>query len=208
MNLGIIGSGNVGGTLGTRWAQAGHQVTFASRKPDSKEMRDLVADAGPTARAAGVKDAAKAEVIVLATPWPATEEIVRSAGDLSGKVVIDVTNPLLTLDGLALGTTTSGGEQVAQWAGGASVVKAFNTVGNNIMADSNFGEDRLTLLYCGDDAAAKKTVHTLAAELGFDPIDAGPLSQARLLEPMALLWISLAIKQGLGREFAFQLVRR
>jgi len=208
MNLGIIGSGNVGGTLGTRWAQAGHQVTFATRKPDSKEMQELVAGAGPTARAASVQDAAKAEVILLATPWPATEEIVRSAGDLSGKVLIDVTNPLLNLDGLALGTTTSGGEQVAQWAAGARVVKAFNTVGNNIMADPRFGDRLLALLYCGDDAAAKKTVHSLAAELGFDPIDAGPLSQARLLEPMALLWISLALKQGLGREFAFQLLRR
>src|SRR5690348_8125288 len=176
MHLGILGSGNVGGTLGTRWAQAGHQVTFASRKPDSKEMRDLVAEAGPTARAGSTQDAAKAEVIVLASPWPASEEIVRSAAGLSGKVVIGVTNPLLKLDAPALGTTTSGGEQVSQWAAGARVVKAFNTVGNNIMADPHFGDGPLTLLYCGDDAAAKKTVLTLAAELGFDPVDAGPLS--------------------------------
>jgi predicted dinucleotide-binding enzyme len=208
MKIGIIGSGNVGGTLGTRWAQAGHQVTFASRKPESKEMRELLANAGPNARAGTVADATQEELLLVATPWPNTEEALRSAGDLSGKILIDATNPLLNLDALDLGTTTSGGEKVAQWARGARVVKAFNTVGNNIMADPAFDGRRPVLFYCGDDKAAKQTVAPLIAELGFDPIDAGPLSQARTLEPFALLWISLAFKEGLGREFAFQLLRR
>jgi len=123
--------------------------------------------------------------------------------------VIDVTNPVLPdLSGLSLGTTTSAAEQVAQWASGARVVKAFNTVGFNIMADPSFGASRALLFYCGDDAPAKQIVKSLAAELGFDPEDAGPLRQARLLEPFALLWISLAYGQGYGREFAFQLLRR
>jgi predicted dinucleotide-binding enzyme len=208
MNIGIIGSGNVGGTLGTRWAQAGHQVTFASRKPESKEMQELLANAGPNARAGTISDAAQADVLLLATPWPNTEEALRSAGDLSGKILIDATNPLLNLDALELGTTTSGGEKVAQWAGGARVVKAFNTVGNNIMANPAFDGRRPVLFYCGDDKAAKQTVGPLIAELGFDAVDAGPLSMARTLEPFALLWISLALKEGLGREFAFQLLRR
>ncbi|HXA50248.1 MAG TPA: NADPH-dependent F420 reductase [Candidatus Acidoferrum sp.] len=208
MKIGIIGSGNVGGTLGTRWAQAGHQVTFASRKPESKEMRELLANAGPNARAGTVADATQEQLLLVATPWPNTEEALRSAGDLSGKILIDATNPLLNLDALDLGTTTSGGEKVAQWARGARVVKAFNTVGNNIMADPAFDGRRPVLFYCGDDKAAKQTVAPLIAELGFDPIDAGPLSQARTLEPFALLWISLAFKEGLGREFAFQLLRR
>jgi predicted dinucleotide-binding enzyme len=119
-------------------------------------------------------------------PWP-----LASATDLSG---------------LALGTTTSAAEQVAQWAPGARVVKAFNTVGSNIMADPSFGSNRALLFYCGDDAAAKQTVKSLAGELGFDAQDSGPLRQARLLEPFALLWISLAYGQGYGREFAFQLI--
>jgi predicted dinucleotide-binding enzyme len=208
MNIGIIGSGNVGGTLGTRWAQAGHQVTFASRKPESKEMQELLANAGPNARAGTISDAAQADCLLLATPWPNTEEALRSAGDLSGKILIDATNPLLNLDALDLGTTTSGGEKVAQWAGGARVVKAFNTVGNNIMANPTFDGRRPVLFYCGDDKAAKQTVGPLIAELGFDAVDAGPLSMARTLEPFALLWISLALKEGLGREFAFQLLRR
>jgi predicted dinucleotide-binding enzyme len=87
-------------------------------------------------------------------------------------------------------------------------VKAFNTVGSSIMADTKFANGRPVLLYCGDDAQAKQAVNTLAAELGFEPIDAGPLTSARTLEPAALLWITLALKQGLGREFAFQLLRR
>src|SRR5690242_7958038 len=116
MRIGIIGSGNVGGTLGTRWAQAGHEVIFSSRNPGSREMQDLAAKAGATARAGSVAEAASADVIVFATPWPATEQAIRGAGDLKGKTVIDATNPLLPdLSGVALGTTTSGGELVAEW---------------------------------------------------------------------------------------------
>jgi predicted dinucleotide-binding enzyme len=210
MKIGIIGSGNVGGTLGSRWAQAGHQIVFSSRSPDSDAMKALIGEAGPNARAATARDAAAAsDVILVATPWPSTREALTGLGDLSGKILIDATNPLLPdLSGLAVGTTTSAGEQVAQWAPGAKVVKAFNTVGSNIMANASFGDHPVVLFYCGDDAGAKQTVHELARELGFDPHDAGPLTQARLLEPFALLWISLALVQGYGREIAFQFLRR
>jgi len=210
MKIGIIGSGNVGGALGTGWSRAGHEVIFSSRNPQSKEMKELVAKAGPRATAAATADAARAaDVVLLATPWGAAEQAVRSAGDLKGKVLIDAVNPLLPdLSGLTLGTTTSAGEQVAQWAPGAKVVKAFNTVGANIMADSRFANGRVVLFYCGDDADAKKTVHQLVADLGFEAIDAGPLKQARLLEPFALLWISLAFQGGFGREIGFEFLRR
>jgi len=210
MKIGIIGSGNVGGALGTGWSRAGHEVIFSSRNPQSKEMKELVAKAGPRATAAATADAARAaDVVLLATPWGAAEQAVRSAGDLKGKVLIDAVNPLLPdLSGLTLGTTTSAGEQVAQWAPGAKVVKAFNTVGSNIMADSRFANGRVVLFYCGDDADAKKTVHQLVADLGFEAIDAGPLKQARLLEPFALLWISLAFQGGFGREIGFEFLRR
>jgi NADPH-dependent F420 reductase len=210
MKIGVIGSGNVGGTLGSRWAQAGHQVTFSSRNPDSKEMKDLIARAGSSARAASVADAAaSSEVVLFATPWNVAEAAIRSAGELRNKVVIDAMNPLLPdLSGLTLGTTTSAAEQVQQWAAGAKVVKAFNTIGYNIMADAKFGSEKALLAYCGDDAGAKQMVRQLAVDLGFDPLDAGPLTQARLLEPFALLWISLAYKAGQGREIAFKLLRR
>jgi predicted dinucleotide-binding enzyme len=179
------------------------------RDPNSAASRELLQKAG-SGTAATMADAAKsADVLLVSTPWAATQQVIESLGDLSGKIVIDVTNPLLPdLSGLALGTTTSAAEQVAQWASGARVVKAFNTIGFNVMADPSFGGNRALLLYCGDDAAAKQTVKSLAAELGFDPQDAGLLRQARLLEPFAPLWISLAYGQGYGREFAFQLLRR
>lgn len=210
MKIGIIGSGNVGGTLGTRWAQGGHQVVFGSRSPESDKMRQLAGKAGKGARAASFAETLEAsELLLLATPWPATKETVKGLGDLKGKVLIDATNPLLPdLSGLEFGTTTSGGEQVAGWARGARVVKALNGVGFNIMANPAFGGDRPVMFYCGDDAAAKKTVKPLVEELGFEAVDAGPLSQARLLEPFAHLWISLALVHGQGREIGFKLLRR
>jgi len=209
MNIGIIGSGNVGGTLGTRWAQKGHQVVFGSRDPQAADLQQLVAAAGKSARAAALSEAATSDVLLLAMPWPVVKDVLTGLGNLTNKVLIDATNPLLPdLSGLALGTTTSAAEQVAGWARGAKVVKAFNTVGYNIMADTSFQGAKPLLFYCGDDAGAKKTVHQLAEELGFDAQDAGPLKQARLLEPFALLWISLAYQQGWGREFAFQVLRR
>lgn len=210
MNLGIIGSGNVGGVLGTRWAQAGHQVLFSSRTPDSDEMQQLVKEAGPNARAAtAAETVAASDILILATPWPATRQIVEGLGSLKGKVVVDATNPLLAgLAGLEYANTTSGAEQVAQWAAGATVVKAFNTIGNNVMENTDFPGGKPVLFYCGDEQEAKEKVKQLAAELGFDPQDAGGLKQARLLEPFALLWISLAMLQGYGRNIAFELLKR
>ncbi len=210
MKIGIIGSGNVGGALGARWAKGGHQVVFGSRDPGASDMRQLLARSGANARAATLPEAARAgDVLLLATPWPATREILEGLGNLAGKILIDATNPLLPdLSGVAVGATTSGAEQVAGWAGGAKVVKAFNTVGSNIMENAAFGADQPVLFYCGDDSQAKTSVKQLAGELGFDPVDAGPLTQARLLEPFALLWITLALKQGLGRDIAFKLLRR
>jgi hypothetical protein len=210
MNIGIIGSGNVGGALGTRWAKGGHQVTFGSRDPGTADMQQLVARAGATARAATLPDAVKSgDVLLLATPWPVTKEIVQGLGDLTGKVLIDAVNPLLPdLSGMALPNTTSGAEQVAGWARGAKVVKAFNTVGSNVMENAAFGVDKPVLFFCGDDAGAKGIVKQLADGLGFEGVDAGSLTQARVLEPFALLWISLAFKAGLGREIAFKLLRR
>jgi len=210
MNIGILGSGNVGGTLGRRWAQTGHQVVFGTRDPSADEIKRLVSQSGATARAATLAEAAKdCEVLLLATPWGATKEVLNGLGDLSGKILIDATNPLRPrLDGLELGTTTSAAEQVAGWAAGANVVKAFNTVGFNIMANPAFSGGKPVMFVCGDDADAKRIAKQLADELGFEGVDAGPLTQARLLEPFALLWISLALSFGLGRDIAFKLLRR
>jgi predicted dinucleotide-binding enzyme len=135
--------------------------------------------------------------------------MLSAAGDLTGKILIEATNPLRPdLSGLEVGTSTSGGEPVATWAPGAKVVKAFNSIGSSIMADPKLKGESVLLFCCRDHEEAKKTVHSLAAELGFDPQDAGALTQSRLLEPLALLWISLAFTRGWGREFAFHLIHR
>jgi hypothetical protein len=207
MNLGIVGAGNVGGTLGRRFAELGHSVAFGSRRPDSLEMAELARR--PNVCVVSPYEAAQsAEVVILATPWPNTADALRSAGDLTGKIVLDCTNPLKPdLSGIATGPDTSGGELVALWARGARVVKIFNSVGFGVMADPEFGSERATMLYCGDDAVAKNVARELAAELGFDPVDAGPLKQARVLEAFALLWVSLAFG-GQGTNIAFRLMRR
>jgi NADPH-dependent F420 reductase len=209
MKIGIIGAGNVGGTLGARWARAGHSVTFGIRDPATSAARALLEKAGSGQLATMPEAAQSADVLLLSTPWEVTQQVIQTLGALSGKILIDATNPLAPdLSALTVGTTTSAAEQIAQWAPGARVVKSFNTVGYPIMENPAFQAHGTLLFYCGDDPAAKQTTHALAEELGFHARDAGPLTQARLLEPLALLWISLALAQGYGRDFAFQLLTR
>lgn len=207
MNIGILGSGHVGGTLGERWARAGHHVYFGSREPE--KLAELVKRSGETAHAVSLVEAVQsAEVVAVTLPWGAAKSVLESL-DFTGKILLDCMNPLLPgLSGLELGTTTSAGEHVAEWARRAKVVKIFNTTGYNNMADPTYGGEATAMFYCGDDPPAKEIAKRLAAELGFDPIDAGPLTNARLLEPLALLWIWLAYPGGHGRDIAFRLVHR
>jgi len=210
MKISVIGMGNVGGTLGTRWASMNHDVVFGVREPTSPKVKSLLKLTENRARAASVPDAvASSDVVVLATPWGAVRDAIAVAGDLRGKVLVDCTNPIAeNLTGLAVGTTTSAGEQIARWAPGARVVKAFNTTGSSNMANPRYKEGNVTMFICGDDAEAKATVSTLAEALGFDVCDSGPLRVARYLEPLAMAWIQLAYAQGLGRDIAFRLIRR
>jgi 8-hydroxy-5-deazaflavin:NADPH oxidoreductase len=207
VEIAIIGPGSVGGQLARGWARKGHKIMFGARDPGGTGLAPLLKETGGTALR--VADAVKAaEVVVLATPWGATLDLV-SQLDLAGKVVVDATNPLLPdLGGLAVGRDTSGAEEVQKAARGAKVVKCFNTTGANNYLAPSFPGGTAAMLYCGDDAGAKARVRTLGADLGFDMIDVGPLVRARLLEPLALLWITLAYPQGMGREIAFGLLRR
>ena len=207
LKIAILGAGNVGAALARGWAKAGHQICFGVRKRQDPELVALAASLAATVTSVG-EAAAWGEVVVLATPWPAVADALAAAGSLAGKVLFDCTNPLKpALAGLELGLETSGAEKVAALAPGAKVVKIFNTIGADHMSDAHLAGGKALMLYCGDDADAKKIAHELAAANHFDPVDAGPLSQARLLEPMALLWITLAYKQGLGRNFGFALLR-
>jgi NADPH-dependent F420 reductase len=209
MKIAVIGTGRVGGTLGSRWARQGHQVVFGTRNPESVKVQELLEISGNQAGAEGLKEAAdEADVVVIAVPWSVTQATIEALGDLRGKIVVDCTNPIAPGLQLAMGTTTSGGEQVADWAKGARVVKAFNSTGWENMADPLYQGEPTLMLICGDDEQAKAAVSQLTEALGFAAVDLGPLSAARLLEPFALVWIRLAVVQGLGRDFSFKLVKR
>jgi hypothetical protein len=210
MRIAIIGAGNVGRTLGKAWAKKEHDIFFGVRNRKDDKTQQLVQSIGTKAQAGTVAEAAAfGQVVLLATPWHGTETAVRAAGDLRDKTVIDCTNPLKPdFSGLEVGLSTSGAEQVAQWAKGAKVFKAFNTTGFNIMADPVINGIRTVMFVCGDDETAKPVVMQLASDIGFDAVDAGKLEQARLLEPWAMLWISLALRGAVSRDFGFALLRR
>jgi predicted dinucleotide-binding enzyme len=210
MNIGIIGAGNLGGTLGKALAAKGHRVCYGVRQPKDDKTQALLRASGPHASAGSPAEAAAfGEVVMFATPWSATKDAVQSAGDLSGKIVVDCTNPLKPdYSALELGLTTSGAEQVAVWAKGAKVCKAFHTTGFNNLLHPVINGIRTVMFVCGDDTSAKPVVLQLAAELGFDAVDAGKLVQARLLEPWAMLWIALAFGGGFGPDYGFALLRR
>ena len=151
---------------------------------------------------------AAAEVIVLALPYDAVPPVLAQAPNLNGRIVIDCTNPLLPdASGLLLGFDTSGAERTASLAPGASVFKTLNQIGAEHMSGPAFPDGRPLMLVAGDDAARKPVVMELVAALGFEAIDAGDLKMARLIEPFGMLWIRLAYAQGLGRNFAFALLR-
>ena len=213
MKLSIIGAGNVGGALGTAWAQkAGHDVFFGVRNPAADKTQALVKSIGAKARVGTAAEAAAfADTIVLATPWTATEAAITAMGSLKGKIVIDSTNPLMVGPnglGLEIGHSTSGGEHVHNWAAGASVFKALNTTGFGGMANPVFKGVKSVMFVAGDDEANKPKVMDLVGQLGFDVVDAGALINARLLEAHAMLWIDLALFRGQGRDWAFAIVRR
>ncbi|MFZ0426153.1 MAG: NAD(P)-binding domain-containing protein [Xanthobacteraceae bacterium] len=213
MKLAIIGAGNVGGTLGTAWAQkAGHEICFGVRDAKADKTQALLRKIGGKARAGTAAEAAAfGEMIVLTTPWPAAEAAIQSMGDLTGKIILDATNPLaMGPDGLGLeiGHSISAGEKVQGWAKGAFVFKTLNSTGFGNMAEPVFHGVKSVMFVAGDDAANKPKVMTLVGDLGFEVIDAGPLRNARLLEAHAMLWIDLALKRGQGRDWAFAVVRR
>lgn len=206
MRIGIIGAGSVGGTLGRGLANAGHAVTFGVRDPGDAKHAPL-ASGGSTV--AGVREAVeRSELVIVATPWAAAQAAVESAGDLGGRVLVDATNPIGPGFKLTHGHTDSGAEQVARWAKNARVVKAFNTVGVEVMANPVFGGAKAAMFIAGDDEAACIAVLGLARDLGFDAYRLGALTQARLLEPLAMVWITMAMPLKHGREMALALVRR
>ena len=211
MQIAIIGAGNVGGALGKRWARAGHTITFGVPDPSEARHRATAEAAGGAGLASVPQAVAGADAIVLAVPFDAVENAVKAAGDLSGRVLIDVTNPLrMGADGLelSLGFDRSAAEHVASLAPGASVFKTLNQAGFEVMANTTGYPVRPVMFVAGNDDARKPVVMGLVSDLGFHAVDAGSLRIARLLEPYGMLWIHMAVNRKAGRDNAFSYLTR
>jgi NADPH-dependent F420 reductase len=210
MKIGIIGSGNMGSGLARRITHAGHDVLLTAR--DLAEAEKKAKQIGPRIKVVSPADVAKGvDVLIAATPAGEQLYALKSCGDLRGRIVIDIANPLKPdMSGLSVGFTTSFAEELAKELPGVKIVKAFNTVFAQVLNDGpDFGNGvRASAYFCGDDENARKTVQKLIESMGFDAIDAGPLSNARYLEPMGMLniWLGYMAKRGTG--IALNLVTR
>lgn len=198
MKIAVIGAGNMGAAFTRRLAAAGHDVAITAVDPT--HAKKVAATAGKNARAVKRDEVARdADIIILATPYGAAADALHAAGDLSGKTVIDITNPLTPdMSGLAVGHTTSAAEEIQKAAPTARVVKAFNTVFAQVLG----GSGRAQVFFAGDDAAAKGAVRTLIESIGLDAMDAGPLANARYLEPLGMFTIYLGYVGGRGTGIA------
>ena len=199
MRIAVLGFGNVGAQLAKLWIAKGHKVTAGLREGSKDRQKASDAGAGVATLADAVKDA---EVIVIALPWPAVESTLKAL-PLDDQILIDAVNPIDQNLNVLNVSAGSAAQQIAQWTKSAPVVKAFNTIGSALMGDATFD-----MMYCGDDAAAKKVVAQLIADTGMKPVDVGPLSNARYLEGIAGLWIDLAVKGRMPGAFGFNLVRK
>jgi predicted dinucleotide-binding enzyme len=204
----IIGTGKVGRTLARRLASLGYHVYVGSRNPAEKgKHSDLIhANIEVTSIEVAVR---AAPICLLAIPWKTMLPFVQQHSPWNDTILVDCSNPLnSTFDGLELGHNTSAAEEIAKLAIGARVIKALNTASVEVMNNPNFENTPATMFFCGDDEAAKSAVSQLLCALGFNPIDCGPLNQARNLEPLAMLYIHLAVRRGFGSHFGFTTLRR
>ena len=212
MRIGILGSGLMGAKLGTIFARAGHDVVFSYSHSKAK-LEKLARDAGGHARAGSPAEAAKdADALLLAVHWARVDDVLKKAGDLSGKVIVSCVLPMNKADtGLVIAHKSSGAEALARKARKADIVSAFGTVPSEVLFDV-FRRKRRTrrrpsLMYCGDDQHAKDVAARLIRDVGFEPVDAGPLRIARYLEPFTLAIAQLAYESDEGARMAYRIER-
>src|SRR6266545_7275217 len=212
MRIGILGSGLMGGKLGTLFARAGHDVVFSYARSDQK-LKRLAREARGNARAGTPGEAAReADVLLLAVHWTRVDDVLKQAGDLSGKVIVTCSLPMNKDDTrLVVARTSSGAEALARKVRKAAVVSAFGTVPSEVLfgvfAAKRRRRRRPSLLYCGDDRDAKDVAARLIRDAGFEPVDAGPLRIARYLEPFTMAMAQLAYEGAGGPEIAYRIER-
>jgi 8-hydroxy-5-deazaflavin:NADPH oxidoreductase len=208
MRVGILGSGLMGGKLGTIFARAGHEVVFSYARR-RKKLDELARNAGGKARAGTPAEAARdADALLLAVHWSRVDDVLRRAGDLSGKVLVSCSLPMNEDDTeLVVGRTSSGAEKLARKVSRARVVSAFGTVPSEVLFgvfEARSRAPRPSLVYCGDDEDAKEVAARLIRDVGFDPVDAGSLQVSRYTEPFSLLIAQLAYEGEGGPELAYR----
>lgn len=211
MKIGILGSGLMGGKLGILFARAGHDVVFSYARSEQK-LKRLAREAKGNARAGSPAEAVRdADAVLLAVHWLRVDDVLKQAGDLSGKVIVTCSLPMNTDDTrLVIGHTTSGAEELAKKIRRAKIVSAFGTVPSEVffpVFEARRKAKRPSMAYCGDDDNAKAIVATLIRDVGFEPVDAGPLRIARYTEPFALLMGQLAYEGDGGPEIAYRFER-
>ena len=211
MRVGILGSGLMGGKLGTLFARAGHEVVFSYARSERK-LKRLAREAQGNARAGTPAEAARqADALLLAVHWSRVDDVLRQAGDLSGKVIVTCSLPMNAGNtDLVVAHTSSGAEVLAEKVRRAEVVAAFGTVPSEVLFgvfEARRRANRPSLVYCGDRQDAKRVAAELIRDVGFDPVDAGPLRVARYLEPFALLVAQLAYEREGGPELAYRFLR-
>jgi predicted dinucleotide-binding enzyme len=212
MRIGILGSGLMGGKLGTIFARAGHEVVFSYSRSERK-LKRLAGDARGDARAGTPREAVlHADAVLLAVHWSRVNDVLKRAGDLSGKVIISCSLPMNAADTrLVVADKSSGAEALARKVRKARVVSAFSTAPSEVLFDV-FTRKRRTrrrpsLLYCGDDRKAKQVAARLIRDVGFQPVDAGPLEIARYVEPFSLAVAQLAYEGDDGPEITYRFER-
>jgi len=211
MKIGILGSGLMGGKLATLFARAGHEVVFSYARSRQKLDR-LARNAKGRARAGTPADAARgADALLLAVHWLRVDDVLGQAGDLSGKIVISCSLPMNADDtALVVAHTSSGAEELAKKLPRAKIVSAFGTVPSEVLFgvfEARRRARRPSLVYCGDHRKAKQVTATLVRDVGFEPVDAGPLRIARYVEPFTLLVARLAYEGDEGPEIAYRFER-
>jgi predicted dinucleotide-binding enzyme len=211
MRVGILGSGLMGAKLGTIFARAGHEVVFSYARSDQK-LKKLAREAKAMARPGTPREAAQgADVVLLAVHWSRMDDVLNQAGDLSGKVILTCSLPMNADDtDLVVAHTLSGAEALAKKVRRGHVVAAFGTVPSEVLFsvfEARRKANRPSLMYCGDHRGAKKIAATLIRDVGFDPVDAGPLRIARYMEPFSLLVAQLAYEGKGGPQLAYRFER-
>lgn len=205
MKIAIIGTGNVGGALATKWANAGHEINLGVRAVNNFKGQGLLAN--PNTRVMNIEEAVKqSEVILLSTPAPIAVEVTKSLGDTTGKIIIDAMNVVMGRGPEGYSNTT---DAVLASTQTQDVVKCFNTTGANNMQNTNYGDTAIDMFVAGDSQHARKAAQQLALDAGFGACySIGGNDRFQLMEQFAWFWINLAMFQGQGREIGFKLLRR